>query len=65
MILRNVVSGTREQIEDIIHEGIFPCLVQVANTNDDEVKREANWVFANALSGGNSQQVSNVKDYSN
>lgn len=53
----SVLSGTCEQIEGIIREGVMPELVQLFESSDREVQREAAWCFANAASGGNPTQV--------
>lgn len=52
-----LLPGTREQIGEAIREGIFPQLMQLAQSADYDVKREANWAFVNAASGANPQQV--------
>lgn len=56
--LSNIAAGNKEQIQAIIDARIVPALVMLYNTsNKPEVRIEATWALANALSNGSDEQI--------
>ncbi|KAH0488224.1 MAG: hypothetical protein KVP17_000033 [Porospora cf. gigantea B] len=58
--LSNIAAGSSHQIQKVIDAGIIPQVINVLQTQDFEVKREAGWVISNAITGGNQNQVDYV-----
>lgn len=55
------VSGTKDQIQEIIRESVIPAIMDLILSADYDVKREACWALANAASGGTPQQVESIE----
>ena len=58
--LSNITACSFHQIQKVIDAGIIPQVINVLQTQEFEVKREAGWVISNAITGGNQNQVDYV-----
>jgi importin subunit alpha-1 len=54
--ISNITAGSKEQIQSVIDADLIPSVIQLVDTNDFEVKREAVWVLRNAIKGGTPKQ---------
>ncbi|CAG9538642.1 unnamed protein product [Cercopithifilaria johnstoni] len=59
-VLSNIAAGTTSQIQTIFDAGIIPSLIQILKTETFQVRSEACWVIANAITGGNREHVSRI-----
>jgi hypothetical protein len=55
--ISNVTAGNREQIQEVINNGLFPPVIHLLATADFDIKKEAAWAISNATSGGSPQQI--------
>ncbi len=54
----NITAGTAAQIQAVIDAGLFSDILKVIKTDtNNQVKKEAVWVFGNALSCGSNEQI--------
>merc|ERR1712187_71557 len=51
------MGGNREQIQDVIQNGLIPPVVNLLQTADFDIKKEAAWAISNATAGGSAQQI--------
>lgn len=52
-----VCAGNKEQIQEVIKEGLISILVQLYPTAEHEIQKEIGWALANAASGSSTAQV--------
>jgi len=55
--ISNITAGNREQIQEVINNGLIPPVIHLLQTADFDIKKEAAWAISNATSGGSPQQV--------
>lgn len=56
--ISNITAGTTLQIQEVIDSNIFPEILKIIkNDQDNQVKKEAIWIFGNALSCGSNAQI--------
>ena len=58
-VISNITAGPEEQIDSVIKSNIFPSLINLLKriTTPVEIRKEAAWAIANAISGGNNKQI--------
>jgi len=57
-VVSNITAGNSAQIQATIDAGLFPKILKIVKTDtNNQVKKEAVWVFGNALSCGSNEQI--------
>ena len=61
--ISNIAAGNRDQIQAIIDARIIPALVLLFRPGSKlDIRIEATWALANALSNGSDEQIQYVRD---
>lgn len=58
--MSNITAGPFQHVQAVIDEGGFPALTRIARQFSSEVRSEAVWAIANALTGATSQQIREI-----
>ena len=57
VFLYNITAGNDIQIKSVIEANLIPPLVNLLNSAEFDIKKEAAWAISNATSGGTSEQI--------
>ncbi|CAI9109253.1 OLC1v1009040C1 [Oldenlandia corymbosa var. corymbosa] len=55
--ISNITAGNKEQIQEVIENGIITPVVELCLNAEFEVKKEAAWAISNAICGGTHEQI--------
>lgn len=55
--ISNITAGNKQQIQAVIDHNIIQPLIQLLQTAEFDVKKEAAWAISNATSGGSPEQI--------
>lgn len=55
--LSNICAGTSDMIQAVIDASLFPLILNILNSHQFDILKEAFWCIANAFSEGNEAQI--------
>ncbi|KAH9313009.1 hypothetical protein KI387_028044, partial [Taxus chinensis] len=55
--ISNIMAGNKDHIQAVVDANIIPFLVQLLQTAEFDIKKEAAWAISNATSSGSPEQI--------
>merc|ERR1712003_557116 len=55
--ISNITAGNKDQIQSVVDANVIPPLVNLLNSAEFDIRKEAAWAISNATSGGTPEQI--------
>ena len=57
LTISNITAGNKDQIQSVVDANVIPPLVNLLNSAEFDIRKEAAWAISNATSGGTPEQI--------